>query len=109
MRSSKKMEKLREYLNLLIEAKVPVFYYGETFEQEAENLLKTISRKLDLNLNVVPEILQIMPAIEREGIENGLLIFYLDEIKERREFLTKRFSPTQKWKILNQQLLQWIK
>ena len=80
-----------EELKIFIEAKIPIFYYGKTFEQEAEYLLKAISRKLDLNLNVVPEIMQIMPAIEREGIENGLLIFYLDEIKERHEVLTKRF------------------
>ena len=67
-----KMEELKTYLEtyleIFIEAKIPIFYYGETFEQEAEYLLKAISRKLDLNLNVVPEILQIMPAIEREGI-----------------------------------------
>ena len=60
-----KIEDLKAYLDLSIEAKVPIFYYEETFEKEAaEVFLKAILRKLDLNLSsVVPEIIQITPVL----------------------------------------------
>ena len=91
-----KIEDLKAYLDLLIEAKVPIFYYGETFEKEAaEVLLKAILRKLDLNLSsVVPEIIQITPAIKKEGLEDGFLSLKLLELEDLHETLNqKKFLP----------------
>ena len=83
-----KIEDLKAYLDLSIEAKVPIFYYEETFEKEAaEVLLKAILRKLDLNLSsVVPEIIQITPAIKKEGLEDCL------NLKIFMNSLIKKFS-----------------
>ena len=89
-----KIEDLKAYLDLLIEAKVPIFYYGETFEKEAaEVLLKAILRKLDLNLSsVVPEIIQITPAIKKEGLEDGFLSLKLLELEDLHETLNQKNS-----------------
>ena len=66
-----KIEDLKAYLDLLIEAKVPIFYYGETFEKEAaEVLLKAILRKLDLNLSsVVPKIIKSLLPLKKKALK----------------------------------------
>ena len=74
------MDELKEYLELLIEAKVPISYYGETFELEAKFVLNSLLRRLDdvllLNgnsANIVQDILETKPAIKKEGLEASLL------------------------------------
>ena len=90
------MDELKEYLELLIESKVPIFYYGETFELEAEALLNALLRKLGVlngNSAIVREILETRPAIKKEGLEASLLRFHLEEIDDIYENLIQIFSP----------------
>ena len=97
------MDELKEYLELLIEAKVPISYYGETFdfELEAKFVLNSLLRRLDdvllLNgnsANIVQDILETKPAIKKEGLEASLLRFHLEVLDDMYEDLIQKFPPT---------------